>query len=476
MQAVRRFPAVLRGVGWRFAVALRDIGRRLFPRQRVEASSTGFWLWALLETAVFCAGALAAGIWLRPEDPFGLHAQFPWLWMVPAVLAMRYGTAIGVTSVVLMTAAWFGLPMLIVGAVPQASDFPKSYFLGGLVLVLVCGQFSDVWNARGRRFRAVNAYLEERLQTLTKNHFLLRLSHERLEQDLLAKPMTLRETLLRLRALTARPEHPGDPLPGAAEFMQLLAQSCQFEIASLFALDGDEEPLAVPLASLGAPSPLDAEDPLYRFAAAERALAHVQSDAVAEELRDRSRYLVCAPLRSSTGRMLGMLTVERLPFFALNADALKLLAVLIGYYADGVQLGVAARDVLARFPECPPELALDVVRLHRIRVDAGIESALVALVFENDEATLDMYAQVRRLKRGVDLAWELAGVRHRALITLLPLAGSAAVEGYLLRIESALKAQFGVGLLGAHVVTHSTQLGFATPADTLAQLVDRCAL
>jgi hypothetical protein len=54
------------------------------------------------------------------------------------------------------------------------------------VLTLLCGQFAEVWNARSRRLRGVNAYLEERLTMLTKNHFLLRLSHERLEQDLLS--------------------------------------------------------------------------------------------------------------------------------------------------------------------------------------------------------------------------------------------------------------------------------------------------
>ena len=49
----------------------------------------------------------------------------------------------------------------------------------------------------------------------------MRLSHERLEQDLLAKPLTLRETLVRLRALSTLDR--GVPLPGAAEFLQLLA-------------------------------------------------------------------------------------------------------------------------------------------------------------------------------------------------------------------------------------------------------------
>lgn len=153
-----------------------------------------------------------------------------------------------------------------------------------------------------------------------------------------------------------------------------------------------------------------------------------------------------------------------------------MLSVLIGYYADGVRLNQTARPVLDVLPECPHELALDVVRLHRIRLTAGIDSSLVALVFRSGGNALDIYEQVKRLKRGVDLSWEIAGQHHRALITLLPLAGSAAVEGYLLRIETALQAQFGVGLLAGNIVIHNAQLGFATPADTLVQLVKRCDL
>ncbi len=427
---------------------------------------------------MLCALAFAFSRWAAPADPFGQHQDFPWLWLVPAVLAMRYGTAIGTTAVVAYVMFWLILSRVGLLAMPVAADFPKGFFLGGLVLALICGQFSDLWTSRTRRLRAVNAYLDERLNTLTKNHFLLRLSHERLEQDLLAKPLTLRETLARLRTLTASliGGNSDLQLPGAQDLIQLLGQTCQLEICALYGLDPSGGYRSEPLATLGTASALDLQDPLLRYCLTEGKLAHVQTEDVSPVERSASRYLICAPLMPSTGGAVGMLVVEKLPFFALNDDALQLLSVLIGYYADGVRLGQIAAPILASVPACPPELALDLMRLHRIRIEAGIESSLVALVFANDDMSLDLFAQVKRLKRGVDLAWELSGSSHSALITLLPLAGTAAVDGYVLRIEAALQNQFGAEFLASNVTIHTARLGSVEPAAMLINLVRRCAL
>jgi len=343
----------------------RTLLRRLFPRGGVRAQparpladafvgtalgaslgATSGWAWAMLEAGLICAAALGCGLWLDPSDPFGRHAQFPWLWLAPALLAMRYGTGIGIIATLMLLVAWFGL------ADPDpVRIFPEQYFLGGLTLVLVCGQFSDVWNARSRRLRAVNAYLDERLNTLTKNHFLLRLSHERLEQDLLAKPLTLRETLQRLRGAcdTSGFDSHGR-LSGADEFIRLLGQSCQLEIAAVHGLDARGWPQPVAQAALGTPTPLDLNDPLLRYSLEQGSLAHVQGDAAPQEVRDSSRYLICAPLMPSRGTAVGLLVVEKLPFFALNDDLLKLLSVLIGYYADGVQAAAVVREVTAVVP------------------------------------------------------------------------------------------------------------------------------
>ncbi len=470
------------------AVSWRDLSRRILPPTQTGATPAWSWSLAALEAIFLCVLAFALSCWIAPEDPLGLEEQFPWLWIVPALLAMRYGTAIGVTAVVTVLcldlllpalAQWMPLSASTVASAASLArpEFPKAYFLGGLVLTLVCGQFSDIWSARTRRLRAVNAYLDERLNTLTNNHFLLRLSHERLEQDLLAKPLTLRETLARLRQLTAT-QNPAKEvaLPGASEFIQLLGQSCQLEIAALYEVAGADGHASMPTAFLGEPIALDQSDPLVRYCLAQGRLAHVQTTDIAAADRSASRYLICAPLLPSGSAPVGLLVVEKLPFFALNDDALQLLSVLIGYYADGVRLGHAVRTVLAKVPDCPPAMALDLIRLQRIRIEAGIETSLVALVFGKDEQSLDRFEQVKRLKRGVDLSWELTGSSHAALITLLPLASVAAVDGYLLRIEAALQQQFGGGFVSSHITTHVTRLSHADAADTLLGLVRRCDL
>jgi len=429
------------------------------------------WGWIALETLVANVLGLAFLFWVAPADPFGLDSPFPWVWLVPTVLAMRYGTAVGIASVLLLVAAWYWHESLAGGA-EVLDAFPKEFFLGGLLLNLLAGQFSDIWNIRTRRLRAVNAYLDERLTTLTRNHFLLRLSHQRLEQDLIAKPLTLRDTLMRLREVSQAQRHEA-ALPGAQDFMHLLGQSCQLEIAAIYRTE-DGQPLVTPEGMIGEAQPLDLADPLLAHCLEQNALVHVQAGSVPLDARDASRYVVCAPVLSSDCELVAIVAVERMPFFALNEDVLKLLTVLAGYYADGLKLDRVAGAVLEKLPTCPREMALDLVRLHRIRAQAGIESALVALVFDNDSMGQDLFEQVKRFRRGVDLAWELKSDQHLALITLLPLAGNAAIEGYLLRVEHALAAQFGASFLDNHVVTHTARLGHQSPADTLSGLVARC--
>jgi len=436
----------------------------------------------IVETVVFVLAAVLLSRWIAPDDPFGISAQFPWIWLVPAILAMRYGSAIGVTAVATMLAGWYGLSYqsgenASQAVVSAAQAFPQPYFLGGLILTLLCGQFAEVWNARSRRLRAINAYLDERLTMLTKNHFLLRLSHERLEQDLLSKPLTLRESLDRLRSLTLT-QTMLDParMPAGDAFLQIMVQSCQVEAASLYACDATGRVLPDPLASVGKVSEFVGDDPLVKYALEQRKLAHVQTESVNQSLRNQSRYLVCAPLENFDGKLFGMLLVEKIPFVALNEDTLQLMSVLIDYYADGVEVGTTSRSILQQLPTCPPELAVDLVRLHHLKRNTGIDSSLVALVFGDDDLSRDMFDQIRRLKRAADVVWTYKSGGRNVLMTLLPLAGAAAVDGYLMRVETVSHAQFGNKFLSNYAEAHTAAIGVEDPSRLLPNLVERCAV
>lgn len=449
---------------------------RLFAHFDTDSSSPLKAAWRILETVVLVLAALILSHWISPEDPFGVNAQFPWLWLVPAILAMRYGSALGVVTVATMLAGWYVLSLQqSPDAAEAAQAFPQSYFLGGLVLTLLCGQFAEVWNVRSRRLRAINAYLDERLTMLTKNHFLLRLSHERLEQDLLSKPLTLRESLDRMRALTIN-QMMLDParIPAPDAFLHILAQSCQVEIAALHGSDASGKVMAQPLAEVGHASGFVADDPLVKYALEQRKLGHVQSESINQALRSQSRYLVCAPLENFEGKLFGLLLVEKLPFVALNEDTLQLMAVLIDYYADGIEVGATSRGILQQLSQCPPELAVDLVRLHHLKLNTGIDSSLVALVFGDDDLSREVFEQIRRLKRAADVVWSYQARGRNVLMTLLPLAGAAAVDGYLMRIEGVAHAQFGHKSLSNYAEIHTVAIGAEDPSRLLPNLVERC--
>lgn len=446
---------------------------------------------SVIESIVLPAGFIAISLWLHPIDPFWVHAGFPWAWLAPFVIALRYGFVLGTISTAVLLGLWFDLPLI--GALAPESGFPREYFLGGWIVILIAGEFADVWNLRLRRASASARYLEERLRAITKNHFLLRLSHERIEHELLTRPATLRETLFNLRTITRAAVDDPSPLPGAQPFLQLLAQSCQIEVASLHAIE-DGRFKREPLATLGTPKPLETRNAmlneclafgeLVHLLSAEQAAAPIAATGALVEtpgVADAETYLVCAPLTSASGERIGALTVERMSFFALNDDNLRLLSTLVGYYADGVASASAIAPIQSAFPQCPDEFALELVRLTFLRADAGLDSALVALEFPHGDAyganallARDLFDLAKRLPRQIDLTWSIEAASREVLIVLLPLSGTAGAEGFLARVESVLMAQFGVGLASTQAFAHQALLSDTPPVRQLHDMLVRC--
>ncbi|MFM0736210.1 PelD GGDEF domain-containing protein [Paraburkholderia xenovorans] len=436
------------------------------------------------------ATLLAIGLcWLfRPHNPLLVHVGFGWIWIVPIVLALRYGSIAGAFSGLILLGAWYvlypGADPSSLGSIahtliepqPQAQAFPVGFFFGGFVFTLLCGQFGDVWITRLGQARMANDYLAERLSILTRNQFLLRLSHERLEQDLLGRPATLRDSLARMRAVTIAQE-PGSAqrgavdLRGAQQFLDAAAQACQLERARLYAWrDGKPHPEAA--AWIGTAFDLDADDPLVREALEARSLVHIESNA--QQLGAPSRYIACVPLIDALKEPVGLLVIEHMPFLALTRDNLQFLLVLCNYYADGVQHAVVTRDTLNAFPDCPYDFALDYARLVHLYRDTQVQSSLVALVFDDRAASTTWYEHVLRTRRALDVQWARGDARQRMILTLMPLSGESSIDGYLLRIEDNLRAQYGVDFESARIAVHAMVIANDEPVVALRRLLERC--
>jgi len=390
-----------------------------------------------LETVVITLGALALGALSQSDDPLQAGGVFPWIWLAPILIALRYGMAAGTMSSLILVIAWGGNDYMSA----RHADFPEQFFLGGLIAVMLCGEFSDLWETRLRRATETNHYLDERLSRITDRHLLLRLSHDRMEQEILTKPVTLRDALRELRQLAAAHNHLH--LPAADALLQLLMRYSQLESAAIFTASAKGRYERV--SQIGSPPDLPNNDRLLACAMERQSLSHLLLD----ELSDKelpSPFLVIAPILTSAKHLLGILAVERMPFLALNEENLQMLSVLLSYYADCVNEAEGTKRFLELFPAAPPDFAAEFPRVLQLQRTHGINSYVVVLAFEDDETGRQAIARILLSRRGQDIPWPIK-LGHRLLLAnLMPLANDAAVEGYLLRTETALKSLSGFNL------------------------------
>lgn len=389
-------------------------------------------IWQALEVLLLSLLVLVLARWAQPDNPLSLGPGFPWVWFAPVLLALRYGMLTGLLSAAILVGGW----MLLNYPQSLSDELPKAALLGGLILTMICGEFSGLWRNRHRRQSELNRYLDQRLEELTRQHYLLKLSHDRLEQNLISRPYTLRGALAELRTLLKHAED-GATLPGAAELIALLATHCQLTSAALHpARKGQLD--ARPLAAIGEPGALAVDDPLVQHALDKRALAHVNLDASLDTTS--SQYLVAAPLYRE-GELAGLLTVTHMPFFSFHQDTLSTLAALLSYYADTFTAG-EVHDTLERYPDCPSDFALNLERLSRVQKDSGVASHLVLMKFPDSKLGREIRHQTFRGKRELDFFWQHDDPAP-LLIALFPLTGNEGVQGYLARFNLWLETEYG---------------------------------
>ncbi len=405
------------------------------------------------ETLLVPLLALLIGFMVRPQDPLWIHGDFPWAWIAPVVVALRYGPMAGLSASGVLLLGWLALNR------EGLSQFPDQYFLGGLIIVMIVGEISSLWRVRIRRARTAQAYMDQRTEQLIRQHYLLRLSHDRLEQELIGRPVSMRDAIHELSSLSGAP---GD----AGSLLALLSRFCQISVASLLPVrDGVLDP--APLAKLGGARPVKIHDPLVRQALASHVLSHVS-----QSLSDaqRTRYLVAAPMLDLQGEIYGLLLVEEMPFFALQEETLQTINLLLGYYTDSVAANSLAEPLLQAFPACPAPFAFELQRMEHVNRSARLSSVVVALELSPAAVQGQMAQQIMRLERLLDRSWLIESQGRQLLAILMPLGTEATAEGYLHRIENWL-AQRGVASLSeAGIFPHTIVLQRRTAMSVLEQL------
>ena len=404
-----------------------------------------------------------AGLMLNREDPFFVKAEFPWLWLGPLLVALRYGIAPALSSVALVALLWFGG----VAAGLASGVFPLHFMLGGALLALLAGQFSSSWATRLRRSDQLSRHASERFQQLSRAYFMVRHSHDRLEQNLVSRPVTLRQAMMELRRiLVERGGEVGSEL--ASELMVILAHYCSLSSAAIYAVD-QGRPATVPLAQCGQGAVCDPDDLLVRSALESGTAAYQAANRLGRS--QQSSYLVVAPLCTSSGRVLGLVLVSDMPFMALHRETLQILGVLLAYAADHIEAADIARSLITIYPDCPTVFGAELVKMTHLKRDLDVVSTLVVINLHPSPRLEELCQVLERQQRGLDHGWRRDLGWGVQFVTLMPFSGPAAMEGYQARLNEVLKSHFKMTLQSSGISLQYAMISGEEPSVQLANLL-----
>lgn len=364
--------------------------------------------------------------------------NYPWWWLAPLAIALRYGLAYGVGASLVLIFGNFAEIWLL----GLHRSQPGGEIIGGLIATYLAGLYTTHSQSRLIEAGSSLEYLEQRLESLTRVFYVTRLSHSRLEENLLTKSHDLRSALDAIAGELGDSAAPSQRLAQQPlqHGLQLLAYYGRLGACGVFQLVNqriDPEPVAFQ----GQRFVLDVADPLVTGVIENGQLAYYSVDQILAD--EASAYRVVLPMSAADGTLLALVVVMDLPLLAVEEENLLTLAAMTAFMADALQAGLLSHAVREQVPSCPVEFALEWSRLGHLRRHAGVHSSWI-LLQPGATARGDVVGTVHATRRGLDQYWRSPLDPSRpGLLILLALGGEGATRGFLDRINLLCREQLG---------------------------------
>ncbi len=390
------------------------------------------WYWAPIETILLTAIAVLLGYLLFYLNGWAVESIFPILFIFPLLIALRYQIIYGLVCNLAVYASF-------AGTLTRVDWLP--YLIVSCLLVFIAGHFSSVWTMRQRRAEEMLEYTKNKLDYLSRAHYLGTLSHQHLEHGLITKTITLRQIVAEHRVLAIKEKGTLNER-SLSMILNILSQYCGLISACIVSVSRRKLTDNI-LVRIGANFLIDKKDPLLQCV---QELDAVRYQTVADCIADKSDYLAVAPLINSAGELLGFLIIKDMLFDMLNEDNMQTISVLLAYFANSISSYNKAPELLSAYPECPAEFAIELYTMIDLYTNLNIVSHIVCIYIKLTEQTDFLCAQLQRIHRGIDSGWEYVTDTHFIYINLMPFSGTVALEGYIRRIRGWLQSEFAVEL------------------------------
>lgn len=396
---------------------------------------------AFIETIVVAVLSIFSWFFIDRDNEAIAQHYFFWPMIGPILIALRYGFAKGLQCFALMTFVMYFTQKLALAEV----NFSLPIIIGSALIIMITGEFTDYWRKLIRTNEMNYRYMDQKLQSFTQSYYLLKISHDQLEQRAAGKLISLRTSIQMLQktALTKvdnRLEGLGD------ECLHILSDVVGMYEAGIYLVKND----------VIQPSCISYVGKEHRF---------VENDPMLLEMLDKKRiftpanihnfadeelhYQLAVPLVDSSNQLQGVVLAEKVKFVSLTDANLALISLVASYMANFMSEKLYT-PVLK--PEQFSLFNQYLEQLHWNKEHYGVDSALVVFIDGSREQALPI-SKFIDYRRGADIYWNCYTEKgEKAMVALLPMTTVFEAKQFIDRLLGVVKNKYNADVRETRVL------------------------
>ena len=376
--------------------------------------------------------------WVKPDDPVGFFGTLPWVILAPLLCGLFYG---GVYSIVSLGVV-FGFLYTMYPQDSLTGPAIREYLLWSVSITAVTGFFSSYWLTRIQHVERLNEYVRTHLETLSRDYYTLRVSHDRIEQSYIVKPISVRDVFYQIQQEIIKNKIEDQSNEKAANMLLgLFSQYCSIDRAAFCSYDNKMDTIKT-ITFLEREFSIKREDPLIQKSINKKITTFVAINEL--ENKSASDYLAIIPLLDLKRTLIGFIVIKEMPFWSLNFSSLEILSVFAAYYGFQWSIIEQVTDLLKVYPHCPPDFLRELECMVRLKKHHRVESTLACILVPHSSRQKNIVYTLTNYNRTLDRLWIASHQKTTFIITLMPLTNVQGVLGYKNRMSNLLKNTFGL--------------------------------
>ncbi len=386
---------------------------------------------AFVESLVVAILSLLSWFFIDRESGNTSHNYFFWPMLGPILISLRYGFSKGFQCFAFLTVSMFFLKQLMF----EDINFSLPILIGSGLIIMITGEFTDYWRKSIKENELNYVYMEQKLQSFTQSYYLLKISHDQLEQRAASKIMSLRTSIqiLQKTALTKvdnRLESLGD------ECLHILSDVVGMYEAGIYLVKDDQVQKNC-ISAIGKGHSLVLDDPMLLEMLDKK---RIFTPANIHDVQDEElHYQLVIPLVDSYNKLQGVVLAEKVKFVALTDANLALISLVASYMAN-FMCEKLYTPILK--PEQGKIFNQYLEQLHFNKLHYGADSALVIFVDKSREQTLPIKKFID-YRRGADIYWNCFTPKgEHAMVALLPMTTVFEAKQFIDRLLSVVKDKY----------------------------------